>query len=87
MAEICAALERGGADAVGLNCSFGPAAAVPVIREYAAHTDLPLILKPNADVGAAEFAAALAPALPLTTYAGACCGSDPDYIRALAKRI
>ena len=87
VADFCAALERGGAAAVGLNCSFGPAAAVPVIRDYAAHTALPLILKPNADVGAAEFAETLAPALPLVAYAGACCGSDPDYIRALAQRL
>ena len=85
--EICAALEAGGADAVGMNCSFGPAAAVPIIRDYAAHTALPLILKPNADVDAEEFAAALAPALPLAAYAGACCGSNPDYIRALARRL
>ena len=84
---ICAALEARGAAAVGLNCSFGPEAAVPVIRDYAAHTSLPLILKPNADVDADSFAALLAPALPLVTYLGACCGSDPDYIRALAKRI
>ena len=85
--EICAALEAGGADAVGMNCSFGPAAAVPIIRDFAAHAALPLILKPNADVGAEEFAAALAPALPLAAYVGACCGSDPDYIRALARRL
>lgn len=87
VADICETLERGGAAAVGLNCSFGPAAAVPVIRDYAAHTALPLILKPNADVGAAEFAETLAPALPLVAYAGACCGSGPDYIRAIAQRL
>ena len=87
VADICETLERGGAAAVGLNCSFGPAAAVPVIRDYAAHTALPLILKPNADVGAADFAETLAPALPLVAYAGACCGSDPDYIREIAQRL
>lgn len=85
--RICAVMEEGGAAAVGINCSFGPAGAVPVIREYAACTDLPLILKPNADVDAAAFAEALAPVLPLVSYAGACCGSDPDYIRAIAKYI
>ncbi len=84
--DICAAIEEGGADALGMNCSFGPAAAVPIIREYAEHTKLPLILKPNADVSAEEFAELLAPALPLVSYAGACCGSSPDYIRELAKR-
>ena len=85
--DICAAMEAGGAAAVGLNCSFGPEAAVPIIRDYAEHTSLPLILKPNADVGAVEFADFLAPALPLVAYAGACCGSSPEYIREIAKRI
>ena len=84
IADIVDTLQPLGVAALGINCSFGPAAAVSVIRDYAAHTDLPLILKPNADVGAAEFAALLAPALPLVSYAGACCGSDPDYIRELA---
>lgn len=84
-AAIAAALEPMGVAALGLNCSFGPAAAIPVIRELAAHTTLPLILKPNVDCGPADFAAALTEALPLLHggYLGACCGSDPDYIREL----
>ena len=85
--DIVEALEPLGIAALGINCSFGPASAVPVIREYAAHTRLPLIVKPNADCGAEEFAATLAPVLPLVSYAGACCGSDPDYIRAIAARL
>ncbi len=86
--EIAAAMEEIGAAAVGLNCSFGPELALPVIREFAACTSLPLILKPNASgIGAEEFAAELAPALELVDYVGACCGSDPEYIRALAKRL
>jgi len=85
--DICAAMEAGGAAAVGMNCSFGPAAAVPIIQAYAEQTKLPLILKPNADVDAVEFAALLAPVLPLVAYAGACCGSSPEFIRELAKRI
>ena len=36
---------------------------------------------------AAALVAALAPALPLASYLGACCGSDPDYLRALVRRI
>lgn len=86
-AAIVAALEPLGVAALGLNCSFGPAAALPVIRDFAAHTALPLILKPNADCGPADFAAALAAALPLVRYLGACCGSGPDYIRALKKLL
>ena len=85
--DIVEAMEPLGIAALGMNCSFGPASAVPVIREYAARTRLPLIVKPNADCGAAEFAETLAPLLPLVAYAGACCGSSPDYIRALANLI
>lgn len=88
VADIAGAMEELGAAAVGLNCSFGPELAVPVIREFADCTRLPLILKPNASgIGAEEFAAALVPALELVDYVGACCGSGPEYIRALAKRL
>ena len=84
-ADIARTLEAMGAAAVGLNCSFGPKAALPVIREFAAHTSLPLILKPNADAGttAEAFAAELSVALELVDYIGACCGSNPDFICAL----
>ena len=85
--DIVAALRPMGIAALGMNCSFGPASAVPVIRAYAARTSLPLICKPNADCGAEAFAETLAPVLPLVAYAGACCGSSPDYIRAIAERI
>ena len=87
VSDIAAAMEAAGADAVGMNCSFGPASAVPVIKEFAACTSLPLIVKPNADCGAAEFAETIAPLLGLVRYAGACCGSDPSYIRAIAARL
>ena len=85
--DIVAALEPMGVAALGINCSFGPDSAVPVIRDYAVRTDLPLICKPNADCDAQTFAQTLAPVLPLVAYAGACCGSDPDYIRALAAYL
>ena len=85
--EIVSEIEPLGVASLGINCSFGPASALPVIRAYAERTNLPLILKPNADCGAEDFAETLVPVLPLVSYVGACCGSDPDYIRALAKRI
>ena len=73
-------------DAVGLNCSFGPEKAVPVIREFAEKTSLPLLLKPNtADLPPEDFAKALEPALPLVSYLGSCCGSSPEYIKALKR--
>ena len=85
-----------GIDAIGMNCSMGPDLAQPVIREFAAKTKLPLFFKPNAGLPgigpdgaplshytAGHFAADVAPVLELVDYVGGCCGSDPEYIRAL----
>ena len=85
-----------GVSAVGVNCSLGPREVEPILREMREYTDLPLILKPNAGLpdpatgaypmDAAAFAEAMAPILRLgVQYAGGCCGTDPDYIRELAR--
>ena len=86
-----------GVDAMGFNCSLGPAELMPLVRELADWTDRPLILKPNAGLpdpatGAYtitpdEFADALSEAAALgVTVLGGCCGTTPDFIRALAAR-
>jgi len=88
-AAIAEELTAMGVTAVGLNCSFGPASSLPILREFAAHTSLPLILKPNAEADCTpeHFAAELAPGLDAVSYIGACCGSDPRFIAALAKLL
>lgn len=74
--------------AVGMNCSLGPKAAVGIIDEFAASTSLPLLVKPNSqDLPPEEFAKALEPVFSKVSYIGSCCGSNPDYIRALKDRI
>jgi 5-methyltetrahydrofolate--homocysteine methyltransferase len=85
--------------AIGINCSLGPEKAVPVLRQFRQYTDLPLLFKPNAGMpiqgsaGATEydieaFVEGCMPALDCDVkYIGGCCGSNPDYIRALKKRI
>ena len=73
-------------DAIGLNCSYGPVDALPVIEAFKAACDIPLILKPNtADLSASDFAKTLKRAVSSVSYMGACCGSDPGYIRALSE--
>lgn len=85
-----------GVDGVGMNCSLGPELSVPLIREYAQKTELPLFFKPNAgmpvqredgatgyDCTPERFAAEVAPALELVRYVGGCCGTDAEYIRRL----
>lgn len=86
------------ADALGFNCSLGPAELLPLVREAADWTDAPLILKPNAGLpdpvtgeyglAPAEFAAAMreAAALGVTVFGG-CCGTTPAYIAALREAL
>jgi len=96
--DIAEELSELGVDAVGLNCSLGPVDALPIIREFAESTDLPLIFKPNAGkpvlaedgsvvspYSAGDFAADVEPVLDLVTYLGGCCGSSPDYIKELKQ--
>ena len=96
-ASMARTLEGLGADAVGVNCSLGPREMIPIVREIRANTTLPVIAKPNAglpDPVTGEYgvdAEAFAEAMEELAAAGAgirggCCGTDPDYIRALAGR-
>jgi len=89
--KIVKALEPLSPLAVGMNCSSGPVEALPVIKEFAAKTSLPLFFKPNSGMGTAysaeDFARELAPAIPFVHYIGGCCGCGVDYIKALAEKL
>ena len=87
-----------GVDALGFNCSLGPAELLPMIRELRAWTGLPLIFKPNAGLpdpatgayamSAEEFARETVQALPFgVEMMGGCCGTNPDFIRALKDAL
>ena len=87
-----------GVDALGFNCSLGPKELLPLVEELRRWTDLPLILKPNAGLpdpvtGAYTitpegFAAELLPALKSGVgIFGGCCGTTPDFIRALRASL
>jgi methionine synthase I (cobalamin-dependent) len=93
-------LAGAGADAIGANCGQ-PIDAYPVLaRRLRAATDLPLWFKPNAGVPrivdgktvyaatATEFAAQ-APVLVEAgaAFIGGCCGTGPDFIRALRAQL
>ena len=98
-AQIAEELAPLGPAAIGMNCSVGPVQALPVIRQFAEATDLPLIYKPNAGLAvrkgdtyeteytAQTFAEDIAPALEYVTYLGSCCGSDPSFIAELRELI
>ena len=99
-AAMAALLTGMGAEAVGLNCSFGPASLRPVARALLARTDVPVLFKPNAglptvrdgrtlyDVSPEDFAREVAAAVGEgVTIVGGCCGTTPDYIRALTEAL
>ncbi|MGC2873033.1 homocysteine S-methyltransferase family protein [Ihubacter sp. mB4P-1] len=91
MAMVCEGL---GADAVGMNCSLGPAEFRPLMEELAQWTTLPMVSKANAGlpdpatgiyhVDAKDFASVTAELIPLgVKIVGGCCGTTPAFIEAL----
>lgn len=95
-AAMVALLEGMGVDALGANCSLGPKQLRGVAEELLQAASVPVVLKPNAglpqvvdgktvfDVTPDEFAAELASLVGKgLRVAGGCCGTTPEYIRAL----
>jgi methionine synthase I (cobalamin-dependent) len=91
-------MEEAGAAAVGANCGVGVERAVDLCRRLHAATSLPVWIKPNAGLPtvdsaglhyatSADFFASHFSALrdAGASFAGACCGSTPDFIRALVR--
>lgn len=89
-------LEGMGADAIGVNCSLGPKALMPVINEYIKYSSTPIILKPNAglpkviddktiyDVNPFDFSLTIKEmASKGVNIVGGCCGTTPEYIKSL----
>ena len=87
-------LEGLGADAIGLNCSQGPKQLLPLFQELCCVTTLPVIAKPNAglpdpvdghyDLPPEDFARTMVDVVGAgVSIVGGCCGTNPDYIRAL----
>jgi 5-methyltetrahydrofolate--homocysteine methyltransferase len=91
---MAATLEGLGADALGINCSLGPAELKALVPELLNCTALPVMVKPNAGLPdpetgefrltAADFAEQMAE-YPLmgARILGGCCGTTPEFIRRL----
>lgn len=94
-------LESLGADAVGANCSTGPAQMEDVIRSMTEVTAIPIIAKPNAGLPAVDengntyynmAADTFTEEMKILVNAGAtilggCCGTSPEYIAKLTKAV
>ena len=99
--QAVAALSAWGADAVGGNCGNGPDEILPVIaRMRAAAPDVVLVAKSNVGMPELVDTRAVYKADPLVmaeqailmrasgaTIVGACCGSTPDHLRAMAAAL
>ncbi len=97
---MVALLEGMGVTALGANCSGGPKQLAPVIEEILSVASVPVILKPNAglpksvggktvyDVTPEDFAKEISALVKKgVRIAGGCCGTTPEYIKALKKGI
>lgn len=95
---MVALIEAMGADAVGVNCSFGPDKLRPVVERMLKVASIPVVLKPNAglpkavngktvfDIEADEFALLVANMVDAgVKIVGGCCGTTPEYIRKVAQ--
>lgn len=85
-------------DAIGVNCSPGPLGILPIIREIARHTNLPLLVKANAglpdpktgayNLSPTDFAAQMCDFADWgVKLLGGCCGTTPEYIAALKQEL
>ena len=86
-----------GADAIGINCSLGPAEILPFAQRLcrSVPAGLPVFVKPNAglpnpdgsyNLDAAKFAAEMqAYAATGISMVGGCCGTTPEYIAKLKE--
>jgi homocysteine S-methyltransferase len=100
-ADVAAArLTAAGADAIGCNCSTGPATVLTAIERMRAATDLPLVAMPNAGMPrnvdgrniylcSPEYMASFARKFVRAgvQFVGGCCGTTPNHIRAMKSAI
>lgn len=98
--QVAAALAEAGADAIGANCGLGIEGYIPVCARLRKATSLPLWIKPNAglpemtdgrityrttpeEFGAASRGLRASGA----DFIGGCCGTTPDFIRAVSAAL
>lgn len=93
-------LQSLGADAVGLNCSTGPEAMLPLVEQMQKYATVPILAKPNAGMPELvdgttvyrttpeEFAAVGAELVKAgAAIIGGCCGTTPEHIAVLARMV
>jgi methionine synthase / methylenetetrahydrofolate reductase(NADPH) len=98
--RVATALEEWGADALGLNCSVGPAEILDAVERMARVVDRPLVAQPNAGLprtvgdrkmymASPEYMARYARRMVEAgvRFVGGCCGTTPEHIRRMAEAL
>lgn len=97
-AAAAVTLIAAGADAIGLNCSFGPDKIKQIVEELLAYSTVPVIVKPNAGLpdpktggytmNAPDFCRYMAELYEMGVgVMGGCCGTTPEFIRLLKETL
>ncbi len=89
-----------GVDALGVNCSLGPAELQPVVKEMLRYATVPVLVQPNAglpqsgrgllayDVLPEQFSREIALMADCgVSLFGGCCGTNPEYIKVIKERL
>lgn len=89
-----------GVDAVGVNCSTGPEPMLEIVGRYAQSINIPIVVEPNAGLPQLKDGKTIfhVTAEQMADYAekfveiganivGTCCGSTPDFTKALRKKL
>ena len=98
--SMIALLEGLRVDALGINCSLGPAQMKKLVPVFARYASLPIIVNPNAglphsergrtiyDVGPEDFAAEMTEIVRLgARIVGGCCGTTPEYMKLMIEQV
>lgn len=93
-------LQSLGADAIGINCSTGPAEMIPLVEQMKRYANVPVLAKPNAGMPElidGETVYAMTPeefalhgrrlVQAGAGIVGGCCGTTPAHITALAQIV
>lgn len=97
-ASMALTLSGMGADVIGMNCSLGPAEAMPIAEEIMRWSSVPVLIRPNAglpdpktnlyNVSPEEYAEEIEKMSRLgIKLFGGCCGTNPDFIAAVSRRL
>ncbi len=98
--QAAIALAAAGSDVVGANCGRGIDNTIDVCRRMRATVDVPLWIKPNAGLPElvdgrpvyratpGEFASRVLDLVQAgATFVGGCCGTTPDFVRAIVRAL